>query len=127
MNWAFFFFLYEPFASEHRHHWVGYVGLPLAVEFGKRRPVLGFDINTTRIAELQSGRDITLEVEAQDQATASQLRFGSVRVSVERANSFEFNGDFFAGQLRTQRPWRQAAPIQLSNVRKRPRAAPRSN
>ncbi|PRB75437.1 Vi polysaccharide biosynthesis UDP-N-acetylglucosamine C-6 dehydrogenase TviB [Pseudomonas sp. MYb185] len=41
---------------------LGYVGLPLAVEFGKKRPVVGFDINTRRIAELQSGQDSTLEV-----------------------------------------------------------------
>lgn len=34
---------------------LGYVGLPLAVEFGKQRPVLGFDINPARIAELQAG------------------------------------------------------------------------
>lgn len=41
---------------------LGCVGLPLAVEFGKQRPVLGFDINQARIAELQSGQDHTLEV-----------------------------------------------------------------
>ena len=40
---------------------LGYVGLPLAIEFGKQRPVLGFDINAARIAELQSGQDHTLE------------------------------------------------------------------
>ena len=40
---------------------LGYVGLPLAVEFGKQRPVLGFDIASARIAELQAGRDHTLE------------------------------------------------------------------
>ena len=42
---------------------LGYVGLPLAVEFGKRRPVIGYDINKRRIAELSAGRDRTLEVE----------------------------------------------------------------
>ncbi len=42
---------------------LGYVGLPLAVEFGKKFPTVGFDINTTRIAELNSGIDSTLEVE----------------------------------------------------------------
>ncbi len=56
---------------------LGYVGLPLAVEFGKLRPVLGFDINAARIAELQSGHDSTLEVEPQDLATASKLQFSS--------------------------------------------------
>jgi UDP-N-acetyl-D-galactosamine dehydrogenase len=40
---------------------LGYVGLPLAVEFGKKRPVLGFDVNSDRIRELRSGADRTLE------------------------------------------------------------------
>lgn len=56
---------------------LGYVGLPLAVEFGKHRPVLGFDINAARIAELQAGRDSTLEVEPPDLAAARQLQFSS--------------------------------------------------
>ena len=56
---------------------LGYVGLPLAVEFGKHRPVLGFDINTARIAELQAGHDSTLEVEPPQLAEASQLQFSS--------------------------------------------------
>ncbi|TYA56734.1 nucleotide sugar dehydrogenase [Formosa maritima] len=42
---------------------LGYVGLPLAVEFAKKYPVVGFDINTKRITELHSGKDRTLEVE----------------------------------------------------------------
>ena len=41
---------------------LGYVGLPLAVEFSKRYPVIGFDINKKRIAELSGGTDLTLEV-----------------------------------------------------------------
>lgn len=56
---------------------LGYVGLPLAVEFGKHRKVLGFDINVARIAELQSGHDSTLEVSAEELATARQLSFSS--------------------------------------------------
>ena len=43
---------------------LGYVGLPLAVEFGKRYDTVGFDINTLRIGELRAGRDHTLEVDA---------------------------------------------------------------
>ena len=43
---------------------LGYVGLPLAVEFGKRYGTVGFDINPARIAELRRGRDSTLEVDA---------------------------------------------------------------
>jgi len=56
---------------------LGYVGLPLAIEFGKQRPVLGFDINTTRIVELQSGQDHTLEASPAELAQASQLSFSS--------------------------------------------------
>jgi len=56
---------------------LGYVGLPLAVEFGKQRPVLGFDINTDRIAELKAGRDSTLEVEPEQLRKAGQLVFSS--------------------------------------------------
>jgi UDP-N-acetyl-D-galactosamine dehydrogenase len=56
---------------------LGYVGLPLAVEFGKQRPVLGFDINAARIAELQSGQDGTLEVTSDDLRNAKQLGYSS--------------------------------------------------
>ena len=56
---------------------LGYVGLPLAVEFGKTRPTLGFDIRHERVAELQSGRDSTREVDASDLAHAKHLRFSS--------------------------------------------------
>jgi len=54
---------------------LGYVGLPLAVEFGKQRPVVGFDIDAGRIAELQAGIDRTKEVPADHLAAAAQLRF----------------------------------------------------
>ena len=56
---------------------LGYVGLPLAVEFGKRRPVLGFDINAARIAELQGGKDGTLEVTPEDLRAATHLRYSA--------------------------------------------------
>ncbi|WP_313193446.1 Vi polysaccharide biosynthesis UDP-N-acetylglucosamine C-6 dehydrogenase TviB [Shinella zoogloeoides] len=54
---------------------LGYVGLPLAVEFGKKRPVIGFDINHTRIDELCGGEDHTLETSSQELADARHLRF----------------------------------------------------
>lgn len=54
---------------------LGYVGLPLAVEFGKFRDVVGFDINPARIRELQSGHDSTLEVTADQLCAAGRLRF----------------------------------------------------
>ena len=52
---------------------LGYVGLPLAVEFGKQYPTLGFDINETRLAELHQGHDNTLEVDDAELAEATQL------------------------------------------------------
>ena len=52
---------------------LGYVGLPLAVEFGKKRSVIGFDINSARIAELRTGRDVTLEVAPEELAGAQHL------------------------------------------------------
>lgn len=56
---------------------LGYVGLPLAVEFGKSRPVVGFDINLARIEELRSGKDSTLEVTTEDLAAANQLSYSN--------------------------------------------------
>jgi UDP-N-acetyl-D-galactosamine dehydrogenase len=54
---------------------LGYVGLPLAVEFGKKRSVLGFDINAARINELIQGKDSTLEVASKDLIAANYLSF----------------------------------------------------
>ncbi|MCC7258683.1 MAG: Vi polysaccharide biosynthesis UDP-N-acetylglucosamine C-6 dehydrogenase TviB [Gammaproteobacteria bacterium] len=54
---------------------LGYVGLPLAVEFGRRFDTVGFDINAARVAELQSGRDATLEASPEELAAARRLRY----------------------------------------------------
>ena len=54
---------------------LGYVGLPLAVEFGKTRPTLGFDINVSRVKELEQGTDSTLEVFESDLAQATHLKY----------------------------------------------------
>ena len=67
---------------------LGYVGLPLAVEFGKVRSVLGFDINNVRVAELCSGTDSTLEVSTEDLALASKLRFSSNTGSLQDCDVF---------------------------------------
>ena len=56
---------------------LGYVGLPLAVEFGKKYPTVGFDIKAERIAELSRGKDSTLECSSQEIAQAGHLRFTS--------------------------------------------------
>ena len=67
---------------------LGYVGLPLAVEFGKVRSVLGFDINDGRIAELRSGKDSTLEVSSDDLLTARKLEYSSDRSKLDECGIF---------------------------------------
>ena len=67
---------------------LGYVGLPLAVEFGKKYPVVGFDINTTRLVELSNGNDSTLEVEDQELAEAKHLTYSSSLDDLKACNVF---------------------------------------
>ncbi|MGE6915818.1 Vi polysaccharide biosynthesis UDP-N-acetylglucosamine C-6 dehydrogenase TviB [Achromobacter kerstersii] len=67
---------------------LGYVGLPLAVEFGKKRSVIGFDINTRRIDALKAGHDHTLEVSDEELAQAAQLSFTADRAELGQANVF---------------------------------------
>ena len=54
---------------------LGYVGLPLAVEFGKKFDTIGFDINESRIQELKQGKDTTLEVDSKELKQAAQLSY----------------------------------------------------
>ncbi len=56
---------------------LGYVGLPLAVEFGKKRKIIGFDINSQRVKELLSGKDQTLEVNSEELQEAKYLSYSS--------------------------------------------------
>jgi UDP-N-acetyl-D-glucosamine/UDP-N-acetyl-D-galactosamine dehydrogenase len=56
---------------------LGYVGLPLALEFGKRYPTVGFDINAARIAELESGQDSTREADSAELAAATNLEYST--------------------------------------------------
>ena len=67
---------------------LGYVGLPLAVEFGKKRPVMGFDINVKRIAELKKGVDHTLETSPQELGEARHLRFSTSPDELRACNVF---------------------------------------
>ncbi|MER1939317.1 MULTISPECIES: Vi polysaccharide biosynthesis UDP-N-acetylglucosamine C-6 dehydrogenase TviB [unclassified Castellaniella] len=67
---------------------LGYVGLPLAVEFGKQRDVLGFDINARRIEELRAGQDHTLEVSGPELAEATQLHYSADPAELASANVF---------------------------------------
>lgn len=65
---------------------LGYVGLPLAVEFGKKRKVVGFDVNQSRIDELLEGFDATLEVSREELARAHLLSFSA---EIEQLRSCE--------------------------------------
>ena len=67
---------------------LGYVGLPLAVEFGKVLPTVGYDINRDRIDELRSGRDSTLEVDAEELAEAVQLSYSHELDDLKACNVF---------------------------------------
>jgi UDP-N-acetyl-D-glucosamine/UDP-N-acetyl-D-galactosamine dehydrogenase len=67
---------------------LGYVGLPLAVEYGKITKTIGFDINQTRINELRQGKDHTLELTADEIAQASQLSFSSNETDIKGADVY---------------------------------------
>jgi UDP-N-acetyl-D-galactosamine dehydrogenase len=67
---------------------LGYVGLPLAVEFSKIRSVIGFDINPKRIEQLKAGQDITLETEPEELQAAKHLRFSANPHDLHTCNCF---------------------------------------
>lgn len=67
---------------------LGYVGLPLAVAFGRKIPVVGFDINRGRVKELREGNDRTLEVSPELMASATQLSFSHDLSELEGCNVF---------------------------------------
>jgi len=67
---------------------LGYVGLPLAVEFGKLFPTVGFDIKKDRIAELESGNDSTLETTSEELRAAKQLKYSTDRKALAECNTF---------------------------------------
>lgn len=67
---------------------LGYVGLPLAVEFGKRRSVVGFDINQSRIDALQAGHDATLEVSDDELKETAQLVYSASLDDLKSCNVF---------------------------------------
>ncbi|MCI4399880.1 MAG: Vi polysaccharide biosynthesis UDP-N-acetylglucosamine C-6 dehydrogenase TviB [Campylobacteraceae bacterium] len=67
---------------------LGYVGLPLAVEFGKKYEVIGFDINKARIEELKNGYDRTLEVEEANLKSSANLAFSCNRDDLKSCNVF---------------------------------------
>ncbi|MCB1757505.1 MAG: nucleotide sugar dehydrogenase, partial [Gammaproteobacteria bacterium] len=67
---------------------LGYVGLPLAVEFGKKYKTIGFDINRQRIEELRNGTDRTLEVDSEELKSASLLSYANDLAGIEECNIF---------------------------------------
>ena len=67
---------------------LGYVGLPLAVEFGRTREVIGYDIDSARVKELGDGHDHTLEVPRAELAAASRLRFTDDPADLAPANVY---------------------------------------
>ena len=67
---------------------LGYVGLPLAVEFGKRYDTTGFDVRQERIAELKRGRDHTLETEPRELRAATHLRFSADLKDLKRCQVY---------------------------------------
>jgi UDP-N-acetyl-D-glucosamine/UDP-N-acetyl-D-galactosamine dehydrogenase len=67
---------------------LGYVGLPLAVEFGKHYPTVGFDIKKDRIAELEAGNDSTLETTTEELKGAKQLKFATDKKALAECNTF---------------------------------------
>jgi UDP-N-acetyl-D-glucosamine/UDP-N-acetyl-D-galactosamine dehydrogenase len=67
---------------------LGYVGLPLAVEFGKIRPVTGFDINARRVNELKSGLDLTLEVTGEELDGAKYLSYTTDIIDLKSCNCY---------------------------------------
>ncbi|HEU0152051.1 MAG TPA: Vi polysaccharide biosynthesis UDP-N-acetylglucosamine C-6 dehydrogenase TviB [Arenimonas sp.] len=67
---------------------LGYVGLPLAVEFGKRYETVGYDIRSERVAELEAGRDGTREVSPEELAGSPKLRFGSQLDTIRGCNVY---------------------------------------
>lgn len=67
---------------------LGYVGLPLAVEFGKKYPTIGFDINEARVFELRSGRDSTLECTSEELLSAERLTYTSELSDIEQCNFY---------------------------------------
>ena len=67
---------------------LGYVGLPLAVEFGKRFETLGFDVKPERVAQLRAGRDTTLEVTSEELKSAKHLSFTTELEDLKRCRVF---------------------------------------
>lgn len=78
----------KPLKTEIAIIGLGYVGLPLAVEFGKKFKTVGFDINQARIEELMQGKDSTLEVDSEQLAASKHLSFTSKLEDIAECNFY---------------------------------------
>jgi len=67
---------------------LGYAGLPLAVEFGKSIPTIGYDINSVRVNELLAGNDATLETSGKELGQAAYLQFTTDLKDTSDANAY---------------------------------------
>ncbi|SVB64209.1 uncharacterized protein METZ01_LOCUS217063, partial [marine metagenome] len=67
---------------------LGYVGLPLAVEFGKKIETIGFDINSSRVEELKQGKDSTLEVKPEELIEAKKLSYTTSPDKIRSCNIY---------------------------------------
>ncbi|KGJ96241.1 Vi polysaccharide biosynthesis UDP-N-acetylglucosamine C-6 dehydrogenase TviB [Colwellia psychrerythraea] len=67
---------------------LGYVGLPLAVEFGKKYPTLGFDINAKRVTDLKKGHDFTLEVSSEELADSQFISYSATVDDLKACNVY---------------------------------------
>ena len=78
----------RPRRSSHRYYRLGYVGLPLAVYLARHFPVVGFDIDASRVDELASGIDRTREVTEEEFAAAKQLSYSADITDLRACNFF---------------------------------------
>jgi len=67
---------------------LGYVGLPLAVEFGRKFPTVGFDVKEARVAQLRAGKDVTLEVSDDEMQQAGKLTYSSDVADIAHCNYY---------------------------------------
>ena len=67
---------------------LGYVGLPLAVEFSKKRSVVAYDINENRISDLKNGIDITLEISSEELGSLGNINFTSNYEDLKNCNCY---------------------------------------
>ena len=79
---------------------LGYVGLPLAIEFGEKYNVVGFDINTQRVKELSEGFDRTKEISNKKFQFSSKLKFSNKKADIKNCNVYIVTVPTVTGEFR---------------------------